>query len=91
MAGILCNMGNNVQFGERRNELLGIVALVSPQRDFSGFIGHLTGVSNHGFGRFPLCMAICGGNHRTGNQAMAVVAQCVPHVTQLTGRVAFAV
>jgi hypothetical protein len=33
MAGVLRNMGNDVQFGERCDELLGIVALVRAEGD----------------------------------------------------------
>jgi len=91
MAGVLRNMGNDVQFGERRNELLSIVTLVIAEGDFSHFIGDLAGIGDHGLGGFPFGMAIGRGDDRTGNESVAVIAQGVSHVAQLTGGIALAV
>jgi hypothetical protein len=51
----------------------------------------LLGIGNHRLGRFALGVAICGGDHGTGNQTVAVDAQGVANETQLNGSVAFAV
>ena len=43
------------------------------------------------YGNFPLGIAIGRGHDRTGNESVAVVAQGVSHVAQLTGGIALAV
>ena len=89
---VLGHMGNDVHGLARLNEFACVMAFVRAQRDGSRGIGlRLSGVVDHGFGRFALSVAIGQCDHRIGHQAVAVVAQGVAHVEQLVGGFAFAV
>jgi superfamily II DNA helicase RecQ len=56
-------------------EFLGVVALVSPERDLTRrVIERLSGIVNHGFCGFAIGIAISVGHHRIGHQTVAVAA-----------------
>ena len=84
-------MGQNLHLRQRLNELCCVVSLVCTQCDFGFVVGGLLRIGNHHFGCFTLGKAICRGDQRAGNQAVAVVAQRVALEAQLAGRVAFTV
>lgn len=76
----------------RLNEFLGVIPLVGPQGYGSFWVGCcLHGIRDHHLGCLSLSVAISGGDHGIGNEAVTVVTQGVPYVAQATGVIAFAV
>ncbi len=74
------------------NKLLRIVALVCTHCDFGvRVVRHLPGIAEHDLGSVALGVSISGAHQCADHQAVAVIAQGMAHVAQLTANLAFAI